>query len=124
MKKLFFKKTSLSTPLKMLNKLIFIIRLVIFFTAYVQTNTISTKLTNPLIPSESYTHKLDVDQDQIGLYTLFWKLVDNGEILFEVHCNTSGWVGLGISLNGGMQGEKPKSQPSIIKILFQKTFIL
>lgn len=59
----------------------------------------------PLEPSESYTHSAIVDEDDEGLYKVFWKF-DNTleEIQFEVHCRTTGWVGIGLSPNGGMPG--------------------
>lgn len=58
----------------------------------------------PLTPSESYTHFEYVDENNKDQYRLFWKLLVNDEIQFEVHVKTTGWVGLGISPNGGMAG--------------------
>jgi len=59
----------------------------------------------PLKPTESYTHTLVVNDDMPTQYVIFWKLINNGEeIQFEVHCRTTGWVGLGFSSNGGMAG--------------------
>jgi hypothetical protein len=58
-----------------------------------------------LKPSENYTHSRIVDDDEPSLYQIYWKLVENDEsIQFEVHCKTLGWVGFGISPNGGMPG--------------------
>ena len=56
-----------------------------------------------LNPSETYTHKLIVDDDQPELFELLWKII-NDEVIFEVHAKTTGWVGIGISSNGGMTG--------------------
>lgn len=59
----------------------------------------------PLEPSESYTHDLSFDEDDDDLYKMYWKLLNKDEIQFEIHCRTSGWVGLGFSPNGNMQGD-------------------
>ena len=60
----------------------------------------------PLSPSESYTHTLDADDDDAKLYRVYWKLINNDkEILFELHCKTTGWVGFGLSPNGAMMGD-------------------
>lgn len=58
-------------------------------------------------PSETYTHSTFGDDDNDDLYKLYWKVIgkDLDEIQFEVHCKTTGWVGLGISPNGDMQGD-------------------
>jgi len=59
---------------------------------------------SPLTPSESYTNTLNVN-DQFALnYVMYWKLLSGGEIQFEVHCKTTGWVGIGWSTGGGMIG--------------------
>ena len=63
------------------------------------------RLLNPLTPSEDYTHSLVVDDDEPQQFHLYWKLIDNDEyIQFEVHCNTTGWAGFGLSPNGDMTG--------------------
>ena len=36
-------------------------------------------------------------------YVIFWKF-DKEYITFEVHAQTTGWVGFGLSPNGGMAG--------------------
>ena len=59
---------------------------------------------NPFKPTESYTHKMVIDEDEPELYTLLWKLNNNDEIIFEVHVKNNGWIGIGISSNGGMAG--------------------
>jgi hypothetical protein len=58
----------------------------------------------PLIPSESYTHYDYANDDDKDQYKIFWKVLSTREIQFEIHCRTTGWVGLGISTNGGMKG--------------------
>jgi hypothetical protein len=58
----------------------------------------------PLKPSESYTHVVEADQSNPNQYKLFWKPIGNDEIQFEVHCKSTGWIGVGISPNGGMKG--------------------
>ena len=62
------------------------------------------KQLQPLVPSEDYTHSLVVDEDEPEKYQVLWKLTNNDEIQFEVHAKTLGWVGMGISPNGGMPG--------------------
>ena len=57
----------------------------------------------PLEPSESYTQKADIFDDLPNHFIVLWKILDSDEVQFEVHCNTTGWVGLGISANGGMK---------------------
>ena len=65
----------------------------------------SHRALKPLEPSEEYTYSLTVDEDEPEVYQLFWKLVDNDEyIQFEVHCQSTGWVGFGLSPNGDMPG--------------------
>ena len=64
------------------------------------------KSLSPLTPSESYTHSIQADEDDDKLYKLYWKLINNdNEILFELHCKTTGWVGFGLSPNGNMMGD-------------------
>ena len=58
----------------------------------------------PLVPSEIYTHHESVIDDDKNRFHIFWKVLSSDEIQFEVHCRTTGWVGLGISSNGGMKG--------------------
>ena len=50
--------------------------------------------------TETYANKLQVANvdDQ---FILYWKKL-NDEILIEVHVKTTGWVGVGISPNGGI----------------------
>jgi hypothetical protein len=63
------------------------------------------KALKPLEPSEPYTHSINMDEDDKSLYKLFWKILNNDEIQFEIHCRTTGWVGLGFSPNGNMEGK-------------------
>lgn len=58
----------------------------------------------PLIPSENYTNILSPDSSRPQQYVLLWKLLNNDEIQFEIHCNTTGWVGFGLSPDGEMAG--------------------
>ena len=60
----------------------------------------------PFKPSESYTYKIIIDEDEPELYQLLWKINNNDEIVFEVHVKTTGWIGIGISSNGGMAGQR------------------
>ncbi len=57
-----------------------------------------------LVPSEDYTHALEIDEDNPQQYLLLWKMINSSEIQFEVHCKTKGWLGFGISSTGGMGG--------------------
>ncbi|XP_070555179.1 DBH-like monooxygenase protein 1 homolog [Ptychodera flava] len=50
-------------------------------------------------PTDTYTH--DAALDDFGKVHLFWKY-DDTTITFEVHAETLGYVGFGISPNGGM----------------------
>lgn len=76
----------------------------IFFVAILSIIN-GTLIFRPLKPTESYTHTLIVNDDMPTQYVIFWKLINNSEeIQFEVHCRTTGWVGLGFSPNGGMAG--------------------
>ena len=58
----------------------------------------------PLKPSEEYTHSTVIDEENPSQYAVYWKLINKEEIQFEVHCRTTGWVGFGLSPNGGMNG--------------------
>jgi hypothetical protein len=59
----------------------------------------------PLVRSEDdYTHNIAADEDDPNQYFLSWKIINQEEIQFEAHVKTNGWVGLGISPNGGMGG--------------------
>ena len=62
------------------------------------------KTLKPLEASEAYTHSISMDDNDKDLYKLFWKILNNDEIQFEIHCRTTGWVGLGFSPNGSMEG--------------------
>ena len=87
---------------------LFMLSLLIKFALSANLNNnllLNSRELKPLVPSESYTHSLEVDEDDPNLYRLFWKLVDNEKSLqFELHCKTSGWVGFGLSPNGDMTG--------------------
>ena len=78
---------------------------------------ISTCTSVPIVPSETYTHKLIVDEDQPDTYQLFWK-TNNDEITFEAHCKTNGWLGVGISPNGGMPGNYLKLYFKLFAFIF------
>ena len=85
----------------MLKKLILILTVYGIFCGAVPSH----RALKPLEPSEDYTYSLVVDEDEPMVYQLFWKLVDNDEyIQFEVHCQSTGWVGFGLSPNGDMPG--------------------
>jgi hypothetical protein len=56
---------------------------------------------NALSPTEDYIHSLTLNEDK--KYKVFWKF-DNETITFEVHVETLGWVGFGLSPGGGMRG--------------------
>jgi hypothetical protein len=76
----------------------------IILSIFCLTDSALIKKLQPLVPSEDYTHNLIVDEDAPEKYQVLWKLINNDEIQFELHAKTVGWVGLGISPNGGMQG--------------------
>ena len=52
-----------------------------------------------IIPTERYPHTVVLLPNDA--YQLFWKYNDT-TITFEVHAQTKGWVGFGLSSNGGM----------------------
>jgi hypothetical protein len=52
-------------------------------------------------PSKEYSNFILADDDYPDLYKLYWSFTDK-DITFEIHCKTLGWVGLGVSPNGGM----------------------
>ncbi|CAF1000533.1 unnamed protein product [Brachionus calyciflorus] len=57
-----------------------------------------------LRPSEEYKFSLNVDDIDQSLFKIFWKPIENDEIQFELHCRATGWIGFGLSPNGGMAG--------------------
>ena len=59
-------------------------------------------VTSVIVPiANDYTHSLELMKDET--YHVFWKY-DNTTITFEIHAKTLGWVGFGLSSNGGMAG--------------------
>ena len=50
-------------------------------------------------PSETFSGSASLVKDDV--YHLFWKN-DDTSITFEVHAKVKGWVGFGLSPNGGM----------------------
>jgi hypothetical protein len=86
-------------------KIVFLMHLLYFQLQSASTAVLKEqKSLKPLEPSEAYTHSVNMDDDDKDLYKLFWKILDNDEIQFEIHCRTTGWVGLGFSPNGNMEG--------------------
>lgn len=75
----------------------------IFFGYFLVFSYLSYVLSE-VIPSENYKFSLNVDDKDENLYKLFWKTLENDEIQFELHCRTLGWIGFGLSPNGGMAG--------------------
>lgn len=51
-------------------------------------------------PTGLYSNSMDLIP---GVYRFYWN-VTNTTIIGEIHCRTSGWIGFGISPNGGMNG--------------------
>ncbi|CAF1072063.1 unnamed protein product, partial [Brachionus calyciflorus] len=49
-------------------------------------------------PTEMYTNTFELIP---GVYKLFWNYTDK-DLIAEIHCKTNGWVGFGLSPNGGM----------------------
>ncbi|CAD5112436.1 DgyrCDS1658 [Dimorphilus gyrociliatus] len=52
-------------------------------------------------PSEEYMREFVLKEPDI--YKVYWKYDDN-TITFEIHAKTKGWIGFGVSPNGGMPG--------------------
>lgn len=79
--------------------------LLIFALISIQYMKVFEAKLEPLVASESYTHMLTPGGNAAPKqYQIFWKLLNNDDIQFEVHCNTTGWVGFGLSPNGLMTG--------------------
>lgn len=74
----------------------------IIYIANKSVDAVSLSQTRPLEPSEVYTHSAVADEDEPYQYKLFWRRIGDDEIQFEAHCKTTGWVGFGLSPNGGM----------------------
>jgi hypothetical protein len=55
----------------------------------------------PLTASENYSKELAVSGTQ---YKMFWKTLSGSEIQFEIHVRATGWIALGLSRSGGMNG--------------------
>ncbi|CAH1248491.1 MOXD1 [Branchiostoma lanceolatum] len=58
-------------------------------------------LSGQLVDADDFTHHEALDEE--GKFRLFWKF-DDEKIEFEAQVQTTGWVGLGLSPNGGMPG--------------------
>ncbi len=85
-----------------MKKTLFLIN--IYFLFVIDGANVNQQL-KPLVPSEDgYSSSIIVDEDNPEQYQIFWKLLGKSEIQFELHCKTNGWVGWGISNNGGMTG--------------------
>lgn len=84
----------------MFSKLIFLLLSIVIS----EINSASIGIIKPLTASEDYTHSAVADEDNPSQYVLFWKRLGSDEIQFEAHCRTTGWVGFGLSPNGGMTG--------------------
>jgi len=79
----------------------------IFLTIFISNSCLaaSVRTLTPSKPSESYTHSSIIDEDDPDLYKIYWKQIENNTaIQFELHCRTTGWVGIGLSPNGDMAG--------------------
>ncbi|CAF3687851.1 unnamed protein product [Rotaria sp. Silwood1] len=62
----------------------------------------SRSISSPLAPFTTYKHSIELQKDVADLW---WTVDDNErEIIFELHINTTGWIALGISPAGGMNG--------------------
>lgn len=53
------------------------------------------------VPSEKYPYSTILKTPDV--YKVYWKAVDD-KMVFEVQVKTKGWVGFGLSPNGGMKG--------------------
>eukprot|EP00058_Branchiostoma_floridae_P003514 XP_002589002.1 hypothetical protein BRAFLDRAFT_124914 [Branchiostoma floridae] len=69
--------------------------------SHLLTFTIVFAILARLVNASGFTHHETLDE--AGKYNLFWKF-DEEKIEFEAHVQTKGWVGLGLSPNGGMPG--------------------
>ena len=54
---------------------------------------------SPPLPTQAYPNKIVLAEPD--KYILYWNFTDS-DILFEVHAQTNGWLGFGLSLNGNM----------------------
>ena len=72
----------------------------VFLVCIISLSTITCQYV-PLTASENYPKELAVSGTQ---YKIFWKLLSGSEIQFEVHCRATGWIGIGFSRSGGMDG--------------------
>lgn len=55
--------------------------------------------------ASEYSFKFTLRDDEKGTYILHWKFdLDAETIGFAVNVSTEGWVGFGLSPNGGMSG--------------------
>lgn len=55
--------------------------------------------------TENYPRSLQLKEN--GEYMIYWKvtgLTQNDQITIEIHAKTLGWIGIGLSPNGGMPG--------------------
>ncbi|CAF4296506.1 unnamed protein product, partial [Rotaria magnacalcarata] len=59
-------------------------------------------ISSPITPFTSYRYSTELEK---GVAHLWWT-IDNGakDITFELHMKTTGWIALGISPGGGMEG--------------------
>lgn len=63
----------------------------------------SSRHTHERLLDSEYSFKLVLRDDDTGTYTLHWQFDLKAEtIAFAVNVSTTGWVGFGLSPNGGM----------------------
>ncbi|CAF3053826.1 unnamed protein product [Rotaria sp. Silwood2] len=63
---------------------------------------INNGITSPILPYTTYNHSIEL---KTNVTDLWWTTNEiNQEILFELHIHTTGWIALGISPSGGMNG--------------------
>ncbi|XP_019631108.1 PREDICTED: DBH-like monooxygenase protein 1 homolog [Branchiostoma belcheri] len=72
-----------------------------FFCAVVSATTIIYGVNFVAAADDGFSHHESLDEE--GKFQLFWKF-DENKIEFEARVETTGWVGLGLSPNGGMPG--------------------
>ncbi|CAF3621444.1 unnamed protein product [Rotaria sp. Silwood1] len=76
--------------------------MLLYLVVFLHLIEINNAITSPILPYTTYNHSVEL---KTNIADLWWTTNElKQEILFELHIHTTGWIALGISPSGGMNG--------------------